>query len=230
MNVLIIGGSTDIGINLASYLNKLNYNVIVTYNNNIINDNNIKSIKCDVTNEQEIEKVISYVINNYGKIDILINMAAISIDGECELLSKKDFMNVLEVNLVGTFLTSKIYSKYVNDGMIINVSSTDGIDTCSSYSMFYSASKAGIINLTKSMSLGISNKVLCIAPNWIDSKTTRSMNQEYLNSELKRINQSRLIKIDEFCDSIYKIINSDNNTGTIFRMDIRDDKLWIEKV
>ena len=49
-------------------------------------------------------------------------------------------------------------------------------------------------------------------------------------SELERINQGRLITISEFCDGIYKIINSDNETGSIFRMDIRDDKLWIEKI
>lgn len=230
MNVLIIGGSTDIGINLAKYLTKFNYNVIVTYNSHIINDRNIKSIKCDIRNENEIEKTINYVINNYGKIDILINMASISIDGEYNLLSKEEFMNALEVNLVGTFLTSKIYSKYVSDGVIINISSTDGLDTYSRYSMFYSASKAGIINLTKSMSLGMTNKVLCVAPNWIDSDTTRSMNQEYLSSELKRINQGRLITINEFCDGIYKIINCDNETGSVFRMDIKDDKLWIEKI
>ena len=230
MNVLIIGGSTDIGINLAKYLTKYNYNVIITYNSHLINDTDIKSIKCDITKENEIEKTINYVINNYGKLDILINMAAISIDGNYELLSKEEFMNVLEVNLVGTFLTSKIYSKYVSDGLIINIGSTDGIDTYSRYSVFYSASKAGVINLTKSMSLGLNNKVLCVAPNWIDSDTTRDINQEYLMSELERINQGRLITISEFCDGIYKIINSDNETGSIFRMDIRDDKLWIEKI
>ena len=230
MNVLIIGGSTDIGISLAKYLTRFNYNVIVTYNNHMINDDSIKSIKCDITNENEIEKTLSYVINNYGNIDILINMAAICIDGEYNLLSKEDFMNVLDVNLVGAFLLSKIYSKYISDGLIINISSTDGIDTYSPYSMFYSASKAGLINLTKSMSLALSNKVLCVAPNWIDSATTRGMNPEYLNSELARIKQSRLITLDEFNDGIYKIINSDNDTGSVFRMDIRDDKIWIEKI
>ena len=230
MNVLIIGGSTDIGISLSKYLTKFNYNVIVTYNHHMINDTNIKSIKCDITLESDIEKTISYVINNYGKIDILINMASIRNDGDYELLTKEDFMKVLEVNLVGFFLISKIYSKYVSDGVIINIGSTDGIDTYSAYSMFYSASKAGLINLTKSMSLALTNKVLCMAPNWIDSDTTRSMNQEYLEDELKRIGQSRLISIDEFCDGIYKLINSDNNTGSVFRMDIRDDKLWIEKI
>ncbi len=230
MNVLIIGGSTDIGINLAKYLTKFNYNVIVTYNNHMIDDTNIKSIKCDITLESDIEKTISYVISNYGKIDILINMAAISNDGDYQLLTKEDFMKVLEVNLVGFFLVNKIYSKYVSDGIVINVSSTDGIDTYSAYSMFYSASKAGLINLTKSMSLALANKVLCIAPNWIDSDTTRGMNQDYLENELKRIGQDRLITIDEFCDGIYKLINGDSDTGSVFRMDIKDDKLWIEKI
>ena len=62
----------------------------------------------------------------------------------------------------------KIYSKYISDGIIINMSSTDGIDTYNKYNTFYSSSKAAIINLSKSISLNTSNKVLCICHNWCD--------------------------------------------------------------
>ena len=157
-------------------------------------------------------------------------MAAISKDSFFLDKTKKEFMEVLEVNLVGPFISSKIYSKYIDNGLIVNISSTDGIDTYSPYSIDYSASKAGLINITKSISLSTSNKVLCICPNWCDSLSTKSMDKEYLNSELKRIGQSRLITLDELSESIYKIINTKEESGSIFRIDIKDGALWIEKV
>ena len=225
MRILIVGGSTDIGTSLAKTLKNKGNEVIVTYNKHKCEIQDIKCIHLDITNEDEIQEVIT----KYGHIDILVNMAAISLDNLFLDNTKEDFMKVLEVNLVGTFLTSKIYSKYNDNGLIINIASTDGIDTYSEYSMLYSASKAGIINMSKSMALGTSNKVLCLCPNWIDSASTRNMDQDYLNSELKRINQSRLITIDEFCESFLKIIN-DYQSGDVVRIDIKGDRLWIGKV
>lgn len=230
MNVLIIGGSSDIGINLANFFVKSNYNVISTYNNHKFNLDNVDIVKCDVRKEEDIDNVIRYGIDKYKKIDILINLAAINIDNSFLDKTKEEFMNVLEVNLVGTFLCNKIYSKYIDNGMIINISSSDGIDTYYDYGIDYAASKAGVINISKSISNCTNNKVLCICPNWIDSNSTRSMDKEYLDSELKRIKQDRLITLDELSYSIYKIINMDNKSGSIYRIDIREGNLWIEEV
>lgn len=83
--------------------------------------------------------------------------------------------------------------------------------------------------MSKAISKCSNNKVLCICPNWIDSNSTRSMNREYLLEELIRIGQSRLIKIEELVMGIDKIINSNYESGSIIRIDIKDDKLWIEK-
>lgn len=228
--VLIIGGSTDIGISLAKYLIKKDYEVLLTYNKNKIIDEDFTTIKCDVTSELSIEDTIKYAINLFGNIDILINMAAISLDNSFLNKTKEEFLSVLTVNLVGTFLTNQIYSRYIDNGLIINISSTDGIDTFSKYNIDYSASKAGIINMTKSISISTTNKVLCVCPNWIDSYTTNSMNKDYLLSELKRIKQDRLIKIDEFTRSMYEIINTNYDTGSIIRMDIKDGNLWLKKI
>ena len=224
MKILIVGGSTDIGISLARYLKNKGNEIIITYNKHKCEVDDIECVHLDITNELEIEKVIS----KYDHLDMLINMAAISCDNLFLDNTKEDFMKVLEVNLVGYFLTSKIYSKY-NKGTILNIASTDGIDTYSEYSMLYSASKAGVINLSRSMAIGTNNIVLCICPNWIDSDSTRSMDKDYLDSELKRIKQSRLITIDEFNQSILKIIN-DYQSGDVIRIDIKGDKLWIGKV
>lgn len=229
--VLIIGGNCDIGRKLCNYFLDKNYNVVVGYHkDNYEYDKRIKYIKCDVTNALDIENIILDTKSMYGNISIIINMACISMDNSFLNKTKEEFMKVLEVNLVGTFLCSQMYSRYIDDGMIINIASTDGIDTCSQYSIDYSSSKAGIINMSKSISLGTNNRVLCICPNWIDSNSTRSMNLEYLESELVRIGQSRLIKMEEFIYGFDKIINSQFNSGDIFRIDIKGDKLWVEKI
>ena len=225
MKILLVGGSSDIGINLAKYLKDKGNEIIITYNNNYIDFDDIMSIHLDVTCEEEVEKII----RNIGKIDCLINLAAISRDSSFIDSNKKDFMDTLEVNLVGSYLTSRIYAKYNNGGIIINMASTDGIDTYNEYNMFYAASKAGIINMSKSLAVATDNKVYCICPNWINSNTTRMMDNGYLTFELNRIGQKRLIEIDELNEAIYKIINMDEKSGTVFRIDMKGDKLWIEK-
>ena len=189
MRVLIVGGSSDIGISLAKYLKEKDNEVIITYNKNKPTVKDVDIIHCDVTNEEEIEKIIKEL----GRIDCLINMAAISRDNLLLDSSKLDFMDTLEVNLVGSYLTSKIYSKYNDNGMIINIASTDGMDTYNEYNMFYSVSKAGLIHLSKCLSLSTNNKVYCICPNWINSKSTREIDKDYLNNELQRTKQNRLI-------------------------------------
>lgn len=230
MNALIIGGSSDIGIRLAKYLISNGYNVTITYNHHNDNLDFTDNIHLDVRDSYEIDKVIKEVTDKYKKIDILINMASISRDNDFFSATKEDFTEVLLVNLVGMFLCNQIYSKYNHNGLIINFASTDGIDTFSKYSTFYAASKAGIINMSKSIAMSVDNKVLCVCPNWIDSDSTRGMDMEYLESELVRIGQSRLITIDELNDSIYKIINMNEKSGSVFRIDIKGDKLWIEKI
>lgn len=235
MNVLIIGGSTDIGINLTKKLVNNGDNVISSYNKHIVDIPSVDSYKCDVRREEDIDKLINIANKRFNNDYILINMAAISQDNSILNKTKSEFMNVLEVNLVGMFLCNQIYSRYNSNGQIINISSTDGIDTYSEYNIDYAISKNGIIKMSEIMGRYTNNKIICICPNWIDSDSTKSMNQEYLNSELKRIGQSRLIGVDEFTTSMIDIIkdgyfNRIDNDTEIIRIDIKDDRLWIERM
>ena len=216
---------------LSRYFLDKKCNVVVGYHNDSNKyDNRVKYIKCDVTDIDSINNIINTMIDMYGNIDMLINLACTYMDNSFLNKTKEEFMKVLEVNLVGTFLCNQIYSRHIDNGIIINMASTDGIDTYSQYSIDYSASKAGIINMSKSISLGTNNKVLCICPNWVDTSSTMSMNKEYLSDELKRIGQDRLITLDEFIYGFDKIINSEFNSGDIFRIDIKGDKLWVGKM
>ena len=234
MNVLIIGGSSDIGINLAKKFKDNGNSVVITYNKHDITLEGIESIKCDVTNENSIEEIIKKCNKLFNNDYVLINLASISMDNSFLNKTKNEFMKVLEVNLVGMFLCNQIYSRYNSNGLIVNMGSTDGIDTYSEYSLDYSVSKAGIITMSKIIGNVSDNKVICICPNWIDSETTRSISKDYLDSELKRIGQSRLITLDEITNSLYDIIidryNKKNKEMELIRIDVEDDKLWIKRM
>ena len=230
MNAFITGANCDIGISLSKYLLNLGYNLYLGYSNNsnnidkLIKENDkITKIHLDVTNEEEIIEISNKIDN----IDLLINLSAICMDNNYLDKTKKEFMKVLEVNLVGMFLVIKHLSKKINNnGLIINMSSTDGIDTYNELSIDYSASKAGIISLTKTFSLIFDNiKVISIAPNWINTSSVREMNQEYLKEELKRINQPRLIEVEELTEKIINLINSnDLVSGEVYRIEESYDR------
>ena len=230
MNALITGSNCDIGISLSKALLDLGYNLYLGYNNNcnnidelITKNNNITKIHLDVTNEEEIIDISNKIDN----IDLLINLSSICLDNNYLDKTKEEFMKVLEVNLVGMFLVIKHLSKKINNkGLIINMSSTDGIDTYNELSIDYSASKAGIISLTKTFSLIFDNiKVISIAPNWVNTSSVRKMNQEYLKEELKRISQPRLIEVEELTDKIIELIKSNEIvSGEVYRIEGNYDR------
>lgn len=234
MNCLITGASLGIGHDLALKMASLNYDLLLTYNKNeegcrklqqeIISKYKVNCFieKCNLISEQDIKKVIDRFQKKFGNIDVLVNNASVSKDNLIEDKTKKEFMEVLEVNLVGTFLMSKYVSSFIKKGgVIINMSSTDGIDTYSIYNIDYAVSKAGIIQLTKSFALSFPEfRTIAVAPNWVDTESTREMSQEYLQEELKRIGQSQLISKEKVIDEIIHIIvDKSIKSGSLIRIE-----------
>ncbi len=234
MNCLITGASIGIGHDIALKLASMNYNLLLTYNTNfklcknlqneIINKYHVKCliVKCDLRRDKDILNVINKFQEYFGNIDVLINNASISHDNLIEDKERKEFLDVINVNLIGTFMMCKYSKDYINkEGIIINISSTDGIDTYSLYNIDYSVSKAGIIHLTKCLSLILSDiRVISVAPNWVDTVSTREMNKDYLDNELKRIGQKKLIKISTVVDKIVHIIvDKKIKSGSIIRIE-----------
>ena len=113
--VLVTGSSIGLGSAIIEKYASNNYNVVITYNNNKdealklnekIKKYNVDSlvVKCDISNENDIENMKNAIINKFEKLDILINNASISNDTLVSDKTKENFMRILEVNLVGTFL------------------------------------------------------------------------------------------------------------------------------
>ena len=230
--VLITGASKGIGKAIVEFFAKEKATIIMTYNTSqdlsnktkdeLINKYNviINNYKCDIKEENDIRALYKVVKEKYNHIDILVNNAALSLDDDFDNLSKEEFMEVFEVNTVGTFLMIKYMSKLMNkEGFIFNISSTDGIDTGSIYSINYNVSKAGIINMTETLSRIIEPKIITICPNWVETETIKDMDKEYLESEMERINQRMLIKPEKIPEVINELINNDVVNGSIIRID-----------
>lgn len=229
---LVTGSAKGIGKELIIEFAKKRYDCIITYNKSkkeaenlkkyIIENYNINAliIKCDITKEQDIINMKNIILNKYNKIDILVNNAAYACDNYIDEKTKKEFMKVLETNVVGTFLVTKHLYKYMKNGIIVNISSTDAVDTYSEINIDYSASKAAINSITKTFSLIFDNiKVIGIMPNWTNTESIKEMNQDYLKSELERINQKKLEEPEVVAKKIVRIINNKKiKTGSIRRV------------
>ena len=224
---IITGCAKGIGRCIAIDLAHNGYDIIGTYNTSLSDINKLESeitnigvnfykYKLDLLNEEEINEFCNSIKNKFNHIDLLVNNAALSLDNEFDLKTSNEFINVLKVNLIGPFLlTQKLY-KIMDNGIIINISSTDGIDTYSELNIDYSASKAGLINLTKSLSLILGNvKVYSICPNWVDTESVKDMNQDYLKEEMNRIGQKELIDSKRVSSEVIKLINSNKESGSI---------------
>lgn len=231
MNAVITGASVGIGYNLALKLANLGYDLYLTYYNNQTNILKLKEkienetkVKCyinklDLKDEQNIIEVCHDILTKFSKINILVNNASISNDNLFLDKTKEEFMQVLEVNVVGTFLMTKYLIENIED-FVINMSSTDGIDTYSIYNLDYAISKSAIIQLTKSMSLIFPNiKTIAIAPNWVETESTLEIDKTYLENELKRIGQEKLISIDTVNNKIIDIIKNNNiKSGEVIKI------------
>ena len=154
-------------------------------------------------------------------IDVLVNNAGCALDNDIFSKTKDEFMKVLEVNLVGTFLVTKHALEKLNPKTIINISSTDSVDTYNDISIDYCASKAGINVMTKILSSKFTNiKVCAVLPNWTSTPSVDEMDPIFLSSELKRIGQKRLLSSDEVANKVYEVVINENiKTGSLVRID-----------
>lgn len=233
MNCLITGASRGLGRELAYKMASLGYNLFLTYYNNQELCEQLKNeiikkyqVKCeikrlDLKSESNIKEVIDLFKQKYETMDLLINNAATYNDNLFLDKTKIEFMNVLETNVIGTFLISKYSIPIMNsNSIILNMASTDGIDTYNLYNLDYAVSKAGIIHLTKCMSLMCPTiKTIAIAPNWIDTDSTNEIDKRFLKAEMQRINQKELISIEKIINVIVNCLDNKNiESGEVIKI------------
>lgn len=223
--VLITGASRGLGATIARVFAKNNYNIILNYNNSEqqaqiltqeLKQYNVEvlPIKADITKEDEIKKMVIKSLEHFKKIDVLINNAGIAIDTTFEDKTKENFIKTIDTNLIGPFLLSKYVGESMlkeKQGCIINISSTNGIDSYYEYSLDYDASKAGLISLTHNLAVKYAPyiRVNCIAPGWINTEMNKNLDKDYIKEEEEKILLNRFGEPDEIAKVVYFLSTDD---------------------
>lgn len=224
---LVTGGASGLGRVISKYLASKNCDLVINYNtsredafklkNKLENEFCIKvtPIKCDISNEKELDDMITKILEEYNTIDYLVNNAAICMDSLFSEKNKDNFMRTLEINVVGTFLVSKKVGEimYTNkSGSIVNLSSTNGIDKYYPMSIDYDASKAAINSLTHNLALEFSPyvRVNAVAPGWVKTPNEmKDLDEDYISSEEEKIFLKRFAESEEIAQVIYFLLSDD---------------------
>lgn len=202
MKVLVTGGARGLGLAISLYYLKMGHSVVVNYNNSSDLALKLKSeygdrvsiVKADVSNEDDVKRMFDAL----GKLDVVVNNAGIAEDSDPMEKLAEEFLEVIKVNLLGTFLVSKYAVNHVDKGCIVNISSTNALDTYYPESMDYDASKAGVISLTHNFSLYLKDRdirVNVVCPDWIDTDMNLGMDEEYKKSLGVFLNPEEVAKV-----------------------------------
>ena len=182
--------------------------------------------QADISDYEMSKKMMDDIIKEYGKIDILVNNAGITRDNLILRMSESEFDDVIRTNLKGTFNCIKHVTKYMlknKSGKIINISSISGVNGIAGQAN-YSASKAGIIGLTKSFAKEMSSKginINAIAPGFIETDMTKVLNDKYVEEIVKTIPSKRFGRPEDIAKAALFLASdmSDYITGQTLMVD-----------
>lgn len=210
---VITGGSGGIGAAIAKALAKEGYNTAIIYHNSqkkaldlceeLLNMGySAFTIKADVADTKQVKSAVESVIKKTGRIDALINNAGVSLYKLLQDTTDEEWNTVINTNLKGAFTLCREVLPYMiraGEGKIINISSMWG-QTGASMETVYSASKAGLIGLTKALAKEVAPSgitVNCIAPGAVDTPMMSSFSKEEKNALCEEIPVGRLAAPEE---------------------------------
>lgn len=237
--VLVTGGAQGIGKAIVLELAKNHYDVVINYLTSnkaaalleeeikINYDVRVMTVQADVSKEEEVDAMISLIEKKWGGVDILINNAAVDLSNLFHLKTADEFRKTLDVNVVGAFNCSKRVYRHMLDqeyGRIINISSTNGINTYYPMCIDYDASKAALISLTHNLAFeyGPYINVNAIAPGFIGTDNELDgYDEEFLKEEQEKIMVNRYGKPEEVAYLVKFLISDEANfiNNTIIRID-----------
>jgi len=218
--VLITGGSRGIGASTAEVFASHGYNIIINYLNSIQKAEKLKkeleekysvkvlTIKADISKETDIKNMLDICYQNFARIDCLVNNAGIAIDTLFEDKTKENFETILKVNLIGPFLLSKEIGQKMYEektGKIINITSTNGLDTYYPMSLDYDASKSALISITHNLAVQFAPyvNVNAVAPGWVNTDMNQELDENYIKEEENKILLHRFAEPKEIANVIY---------------------------
>ncbi|HTN77724.1 MAG TPA: 3-oxoacyl-[acyl-carrier-protein] reductase [Pirellulaceae bacterium] len=181
---------------------------------------------CDVKDKVSIESTIEAVVAKWERLDILVNNAGVTRDTLLPIMSDEQWDEVIETNLRGTFLFSRAASKLMmrqRYGRIINISSVSGLIGNAGQTN-YSASKAGVIGLTRSLSKELAKRnvtVNAVAPGFIESDMTKALGEAILGEVKKRIPANRVGTPEDVASAVLFLASKSASyiTGQVLTVD-----------
>ncbi len=184
------------------------------------------AVACDVSSPAEVRAMFAEVVDSLGGVHILVNNAGITRDNLMMRMSDDDWNKVIDVNLSGAFNCCREASKYFvkqRFGRVVNVSSVVGL-MGNAGQVNYSASKAGIIGLTKSVAKELATRGVTanvVAPGYIDTDMTRAISEEARSTLISLIPVAKLGKVDDVADVVAFLVSDDANyiTGQVINVD-----------
>ena len=237
-NVLVTGGTRGIGEAISREFAKKGYDLIINYVNSNDKAQNLKQelekeynikvlpIQTDISNEIAIKNMVDTAINEFGKIDVLVNNAGIVIDREFEDRTVEDWKKTLDINLIAPFVLTKLVGKEMmkqKSGAIINISSTNGLNTYYPTSVDYDASKSGLISLTYDSAVQFAPyvRVNCVAPGWVNTEMNKELPEDFVKEETERILVKRFAEPKEIAKVVTFLASEDASfvNSTVIKVD-----------
>lgn len=234
---VVTGASRGIGKAIALKLASMDMTVIVNYAGSKEKAENVvkeieekggraEAIQCDVSDFTQCQKMIEDVHKRYGSIDVFVNNAGITRDGLVMAMKEEDFDDVIATNLKGTFNCIRFVSRIMmkqRHGKIINMSSVSGV-AGNAGQVNYSAAKAGVIGITKSMARELASRnvnVNAIAPGFIETDMTDALSDKVKEQAVSQIPLGRFGKAEEVAELAGFLAGDNSNyiTGQVFHID-----------
>jgi 3-oxoacyl-[acyl-carrier protein] reductase len=236
---LVTGGAKGIGAAIVRELAANNYDVVINYltsekeaeilASSLTSKYGINALvyQCDVADENEVDLMISFIEEHLGSVDILINNAAIDLSNMWHEKDAEDFRRTLDVNVVGAYNVARRVGKQMIDkrwGRIINISSTNGINTYYPMCVEYDASKAALISLTHNLAVEFAPYVTvnAIAPGFIGTESELSgYDEDFLRDEQEKILVGRYGKPEEVAKLVGFLASEDAGyiNNSVIRID-----------
>ena len=226
---IVTGGVQGFGLAVVERFLNSGANVVIWENDKKLLDefqtiSNVHKIKTDVSNSESVEAAVNETINKCGKIDILVNNAGIAgPNHKTWEYPNDDWQKVIDIDLTGVFYCCKYVVPQMiknNYGRIVNVASIAGKEG-NPNAMPYSAAKAGVIAITKSLGKELADKniaVNCITPAAAKTRIFDQISQEHIDYMLSKIPRNRFLKVEELASMVAWLFSEENSytTSAIF--------------
>ena len=228
---IVTGGVQGFGLAVVERFLNSGANVVIWENDKKLLDefqtiSNVHKIKTDVSNAESVETAVNETINKCGKIDILVNNAGIAgPNHKTWEYPNDDWQKVIDIDLTGVFYCCKYVVPQMiknNYGRIVNVASIAGKEG-NPNAMPYSAAKAGVIAITKSLGKELADKniaVNCITPAAAKTRIFDQISQEHIDYMLSKIPRNRFLKVEELASMVAWLVSEENSYTTSATFDL----------